>query len=61
MDKLELQHYKGKLYNLDMIISVGYHVNSPREIIYRRWINKVLKDYLIEGFAINNKRMHTLN
>lgn len=48
-------------YNLDMIISVGYRVKSQRGIIFRRWANKILKDYLIEGYAINNKRMLALN
>ena len=48
-------------YNLDMIISVGYRVKSKRGIIFRRWTNKVLKDYLIEGYAVNNKRMQALN
>lgn len=61
MGKLGLQSYKIKLYNLDMIISVGYRVKSKRGIIFRRWANKVLKDYLIEGYAINNKRMLALN
>ena len=48
-------------YNLDVIISVGYRVKSQRGIIFRRWANKVLKDYLVEGYAINNKRMLALN
>lgn len=48
-------------YNLDMIISVGYRVKSQRGIIFRRWANKVLKDYLIEGYAVNNKRLLALN
>ena len=52
---------KIKLYNLDMIISVGYRVKSQRGILFRRWANKVLKDYLIEGYAVNNKRMLALN
>ncbi len=52
---------KIKIYNLDMIISVGYRVKSQRGIIFRRWANKVLKNYLIEGYAINNKRMLALN
>ena len=43
-------------YNLDMIISVGYRVNSQRGIIFRRWANKVLKEYLIQGYSINNKK-----
>ena len=57
MGKLGLQSYSVKYYNLDMIISVGYRVKSKRGIIFRRWANKVLKDYLIDGYAINNKRM----
>ena len=50
-----------KLYSLDMIISVGYRVNSKRGITFRRWANKVLKGYLIQGVAINQKRIDTLN
>lgn len=50
-----------KLYNLDMIISVGYRVNSKRGIIFRRWANKVLKDYLIQGYAVNQKQLDNLN
>ena len=49
-----------KLYNLDMIISVGYRVKSQRGIIFRRWANKVLKDYLIQGYAVNQKRLDNL-
>lgn len=45
---------KIKLYNLDMIISVDYRVKSQRGIIFRRWSNKVLKEYLIQGYSINN-------
>ena len=52
---------KIKIYNLDMIISVGYRVKSQRGIIFRRWANKVLRDYLIEGYAVNEKRMLALN
>ena len=47
-------------YNLDMIISVGYRVKSKNGIIFRRWANKVLKDYLIKGYAVNNKRLEYL-
>ena len=52
---------KIKLYNLDMIISVGYRVQSQRGIIFRRWANKVLKEYLEQGYSINNKRLEKLN
>lgn len=47
-------------YNLDMIISVGYRVKSNNGIIFRKWANKVLKDYLIKGYALNNKRLEYL-
>ena len=46
-----------KLYNLDAIISVGYKVNSKRGVQFRIWANQVIKDYLINGFAINEKRL----
>ena len=47
--------YQVAYYNLDVIISVGYRVNSLRGIVFRRWANKVLKEYLIQGVAINQK------
>ena len=47
-------------YNLDMIISVGYRVKSKNGIIFRKWANKILKDYMIKGYAINNKRLEYL-
>ena len=52
--------YKTKYYNLDVIISVGYRVKSRRGIEFRRWANKVLKDYIIKGYAINDKRLEAL-
>ena len=48
---------KPKIYNLDMILSVGYRVNSKRGIAFRRWANSVLKQYVIQGCAINEKRL----
>ena len=47
-------------YNLDMIISVGYRVKSKNGIIFRKWANKILKDYLIKGYAVNEKRLEYL-
>ena len=47
-------------YNLDMIISVGYRVKSKQGIIFRKWANKVLKDYIIKGYAVNEKRLEYL-
>ena len=49
------------LYSLDMIISVGYRVRSPRGVKFRIWANKILKDYLIQGYAINQKRLDALS
>ena len=46
-----------KIYNLDMILSVRYRVNSKRGIAFRRWANTILKEYVIKGYAINEKRM----
>ena len=46
-------------YNLDMIISVGYRVNSKNGVIFRAWANKVLKDYLLNGYSkIKMDRVH---
>ena len=42
-------------YNLDMIISVGYRVNSKRGVKFRQWANKILKDYLVKGYAVNDR------
>lgn len=47
-------------YNLDVIISVGYRVKSQNGIIFRKWANKVLKDYLLKGYAINEERLKYL-
>ncbi len=49
------QKYETALYNLDVIISVGYRVKSKRGTQFRIWANKILKDYLIKGYAINQK------
>ena len=47
-------------YNLDVIISVGYRVKSKRGILFRKWATKVLKEYMIQGVAINEKRLRNL-
>ena len=47
-------------YNLDVIISVGYRVKSRRGIEFRRWANKILKDYLIQGYVVNENRLKQL-
>ncbi len=52
---------KLKIYNLDMIISVGYRVKSQRGILFRKWANRILKEYLLQGYSINQKRLSALN
>lgn len=47
-------------YNLDVIISVGYRVKSQRGVEFRRWANSVLKDYILRGYAVNDKRISQL-
>jgi hypothetical protein len=50
-----------KLYSLDVIISVGYRVKSQRGTQFRQWANKVLKDYLLKGYAINQRLLKIEN
>ena len=45
-----------KYYNLDMIISIGFRVNSTKAIKFRTWANKIIKDYMVQGFALNDER-----
>ncbi len=47
-------------YNLDMIISIGYRVKSTQGVIFRKWANKILKDYMLKGYAVNQKRLEYL-
>ena len=47
-------------YNLDMIISIGYRVKSQNGIIFRKWATKILKEYMIKGYAVNQKRLEYL-
>ncbi|PWL44691.1 MAG: hypothetical protein DBY43_00530 [Clostridiaceae bacterium] len=51
---------KIEYYNLDVIISVGYRVKSKNRIIFRKLSNKVLKDYMIKGYVVNQKRLEYL-
>ena len=52
---------KIKIYNLEMIVSVGFRVNSKQGIIFRRWANTKIKEYLVKGYSINQKRLEALN
>ena len=47
-------------YNLDVIISVGYRVKSQNGILFRKWANKILKDYMLKGYAVNQRRLEYL-
>ena len=47
-------------FNLDVVLSVGYRVKSPRGVAFRKWANYVLKQYIINGYAINNNRMNQI-
>ena len=47
-------------YSLDVIISVGYRVKSKNGVIFRQWANKILKDYMLKGYAVNQKRLEYL-
>jgi len=49
------------VYNLDVIIAVGYRVNSKRGTLFRQWANEVLKEYLLQGYVINEKRSLVTN
>ena len=54
--KITGQKYETKYYNLDMIISIGFRVNSKKAIKFRTWANKIIKDYIVQGFALNDDR-----
>ena len=54
------KNYRTKYYNLDVIISVGYRVKSKRGIEFRKWANSVLKQYILQGYAVNNNRIAQL-
>ena len=55
------QTRRTQYYNLDVIISVGYRVKSQRGVEFRQWANKVLKQYILQGYALNEKRLEYLN
>ncbi len=49
------QKYSVKMYNLDVILSVGYRVNSKNAVLFRRWASSVLKEYLLKGYAMDHR------
>ena len=54
------KNYKTKLYNLDVIISIGYRVKSKRGVEFRQWANEILKQYILKGYVVNKKRLQAL-
>lgn len=54
------QTHMTEYYNLDVILSVGYRVKSRRGVVFRKWANSVLKQYILQGYAVNNNRMNQL-
>ena len=56
----KIQVHNVSFYNLDVIISVGYRVKSQNGVVFRRWANSILKQYLINGYAVNQKRIEQL-
>ena len=53
------QVYETKYYNLDAILSVGYRVNSKNATLFRRWASQVLKDFMLKGYAVNQRKVMT--
>ncbi len=58
--KGKTQTHNVDYYNLDMIISIGYRVKSSQGVAFRKWANKILKDYMLKGYAVNQKRLEYL-
>mgnify|MGYP003293080400 CR=1 FL=1 len=55
------KNYKIKYYNLDVVISIGYRVKSIRGVIFRKWANQILREYLLKGYVINENRVVVSN
>lgn len=53
--KLSVQEYNEKYYNLDVILAVGYRTNSTKGILFRKWANNILKEYLLKGYVIDDR------
>lgn len=59
--KYRISNVEINYYNLDVIISVGYRVKSQNGVIFRKWATSILHDYMIKGYAVNQKRLDVLN
>lgn len=60
MGKLGVQEYNVKYYNLDVILAVGYRTNSSKGILFRKWANNILKQYLLKGYVINDRHFQDI-
>lgn len=59
--KYRISNVEINYYNLDVIISVGYRVKSQNGVIFRKWATSILRDYMLKGYAVNQKRLDVLN
>lgn len=55
MGQLGVQEYNVKYYNLDVVLAVGYRTNSSKGILFRKWANNILKQYLLKGYVVNDR------
>ncbi|MDE6953902.1 MAG: virulence protein RhuM/Fic/DOC family protein [Erysipelotrichales bacterium] len=60
MGKFSVQEYNVKYYNLDVILAVGYRTNSTKGIIFRKWANNILREYLLKGYVVNDKHFQDI-
>ena len=60
MGKLNVQEYNVKYYNLDVILAIGYRTNSTKGILFRKWANNILKEYLLKGYVVNDRHFQDI-
>lgn len=60
MGKLSVQEYNVKYYNLDVILAVGYRTNSTKGILFRKWANNILREYLLKGYVVNDRHFQDI-
>ena len=60
MGQLGVQEYNVKYYNLDVILAVGYRTNSAKGILFRKWANNILREYLLKGYVVNDRQFQDI-
>lgn len=60
MGQLGVQEYNVKYYNLDVILAVGYRTNSAKGILFRKWANNILREYLLKGYVVNDRHLQDI-